>query len=270
MEIINRLIYNLLEVHPLHPLLVHFPIALTGSALFFILLALWRRSDTLEQVAFANIALATVSSLAAGITGYLDNQSTYDGVAPNAIAKIILASILLVVTLLTTVARWRKPDIFHSSARGLYISGYLVSFALVAVLGFLGGIILYGFEERPGIPVTGSESVSEAIQIATPTTAPAETIAPGVSFTNDVLPIMKSRCINCHGGQKTEDELNLTSYEMLMAGSKNGPVILPGDAINSLLGKALIEREMPKRGPKLKPDQAQIIIDWINQGAFDN
>ncbi len=84
------------------------------------------------------------------------------------------------------------------------------------------------------------------------------------------FPIFKSRCINCHGGQKTEEDLNLTSYEMLMAGSKNGPVIIPGDIVNSLLAKALIEREMPKRGPKLSPDQAQLIIDWIKAGAQDN
>jgi len=91
-----------------------------------------------------------------------------------------------------------------------------------------------------------------------------------VSFAADVLPIMKSRCINCHGGQEVEEGLDLTSYEGLMAGSENGPVILPGDADNSLLGQALIEREMPKRGPKLKPEQAQLIIDWINAGAPDN
>jgi|GEM_PF-287420 len=272
MDFISRIIYNLLEVHPLHTLMVHFPIALTASALFFILLALWRHNDTLEKVAFANIALATVSTLAAGITGYLDNNNTYDGVAPNAPVKIILASVLFFITLLITVSRWQKPDLFHSSARLPYVAGYFVSFAIVAVLGFLGGVILYGFEgtPEPKLETSSNAKVSEVIQVATP--APVHTDMPvsGVSFADDIAPILKARCINCHGGQKTEEGLDLTSYGLLMTGSKNGAVVIPGDATRSLLGKALIEREMPKRGPKLSPEQAQLIIDWINQGALDN
>jgi len=268
MEIINNIIYNLTAVHPFHALIVHFPIALTGAALFFILLALWRQSDALEQVAFANIALATVSTLVAGITGWLDNKNIYDGAAPNSSVKIVLASILFGVTFFVSIARWRNPDLFHSSVRLMYIGGYFVSFALVSVLGFLGGVILYGFHEVPTVPVTGSGS--QTIPIADPVAQPTETPIPGISFATDVLPIMKSRCINCHGGQETEEGLDLTSYEALMAGSENGPVISPGDANNSPLGQALIEREMPKRGPKLKPEQAQLIIDWINAGALDN
>jgi uncharacterized membrane protein len=269
MDWVYRILYNMVEVHPFHPLVVHFPIALTGAGLFFILLALWRRSDELERVAFANIALATVSTLVAGLTGMVENNSTYDGEAPNATAKIVLASLLLGVTSLVAVARWRNPRLFHSSARLLYIGGYFVSFGLVAVLGFLGGVILYGFQEVPStIPVTGNES--QVIEVAAAAALPTETVVPGVSFANDVTPILKSRCTNCHGGQKLEEELDLTSYAGLMAGSKNGPVVNPGDAANSPLGEALIEREMPKRGPKLSPEQAQLIIDWINQGALDN
>ena len=145
MEFINRILYNLFEVHPLHTMVVHFPIALTGAALFFVLVALFRRSEMLEQAAFANIALAAVSTLAAGITGMRDNIDIYDGVAPNAGAKITLAIILLIITTLLAVIRWRKPDVFYSSGRVLYVAGFFVSFAIAAALGFLGGVILYGF-----------------------------------------------------------------------------------------------------------------------------
>ncbi len=146
MDFINRIIYDLTQVHPLHTLIVHFPIALTGAALFFILLALWRRSDTLEQVAFANISLAAVSTVVAGITGILDNNRLYEGAAPNANVKIILASILFVVTTITALARWRNPALFHTMPQKVfYVSAYVVSFMLVSVLGFLGGVILYGF-----------------------------------------------------------------------------------------------------------------------------
>jgi len=145
MDFINRLIHALIELHPLHPMLVHFPIALTGAAALFILLALWRKSEILEQVAFANIVLASLGTLAAGVTGYMDNANTYDGVAPNATTKIVLASVLLAITALTSFARWRDPNLFESRAKPIYVAAYLVSFMLALVLALLGGVILYGF-----------------------------------------------------------------------------------------------------------------------------
>ena len=144
MDLINRIIHAITQVHPIHPMLVHFPIALTGAALFFILLALWKNKEFFEQAAFANIALATISTLAAGLTGLYDNQVNYLGDAPNAGLKITLASLLLLVTTLTAVTRWRKPDLFEKS-KALYVSAYFVSFGLALILAFLGGVILYGF-----------------------------------------------------------------------------------------------------------------------------
>ncbi|MEW6285066.1 MAG: c-type cytochrome domain-containing protein [Chloroflexota bacterium] len=102
-------------------------------------------------------------------------------------------------------------------------------------------------------------------------TATAEAAASAtVSFANDILPILKSRCVNCHGGERVEEGLLLRSYSELMAGSDNGPVIIPGDAENSLLVELVVSQKMPKRGPKLTPPQVQLIVDWVNQGAPDN
>ena len=70
MDFIQRVIHALTELHPTHPMFVHFPIALTGAAFLFILLAWWRIRASLEQAAFANIVLASLGTLAAGITGY--------------------------------------------------------------------------------------------------------------------------------------------------------------------------------------------------------
>jgi hypothetical protein len=113
----------------------------------------------------------------------------------------------------------------------------------------------------------------ELIPTSAPTDAPAATDTPAaatVSFANDVMPILQSRCINCHGGQDTKEGLSFASYETLMAGSQNGPVIVPGDPTNSLLIQLIQEGKMPKRGPKLTPDQLQILIDWILTGALNN
>lgn len=62
----------------------------------------------------------------------------------------------------------------------------------------------------------------------------------------------------------------MRTYETLMAGSFNGNVIIPGNAVDSFLIQKIIEGEMPKRGPKLSSEQIQIIVDWVNSGAINN
>ena len=118
-----------------------------------------------------------------------------------------------------------------------------------------------------------------ATDTAAATEPPAATEAPAtqpaaqgatVSFANDVLPLIESRCIGCHGGDRTEEGLDLKSHASIIAGSTNGPVIVPGDAANSLLVEMVATQKMPKRGPKLTPPQVQLITDWVNQGALDN
>lgn len=144
MEFINRIIHALTQVHPTHPMIVHFPIALTGAAFLFILLAYWRKSASLEQTAFANIVLASISTIAAGFTGAMDNIKNYEGSAPNASAKIVLAISLFILTATISIVRYRNPDLFQKSNPFLYAASYGLSFGIALVLAFLGGVILYG------------------------------------------------------------------------------------------------------------------------------
>lgn len=122
----------------------------------------------------------------------------------------------------------------------------LIGMVTLGVVAVLGGRLLL---PAPYIPVTGVDEVS---------------------YSKDVQPILESRCVLCHGVQKIRDGLDLRTYASLMKGSKNGPVILPGDVKNSLLIQKITMGEMPKRGPKLFPAQLRILIEWINAGAPDN
>ena len=136
------------------------------------------------------------------------------------------------------------------------------------------------------IPVTQADSTSgptpatsgDDVLASTETQSVAEALAPSdslvanstVSFNADILPILQSRCVNCHGGQKTEKKFNMTSHASLMQGSENGAMIIPGDAENSKLISLIAAGKMPKRGPKITPDQLQLLMDWVNAGALDN
>jgi hypothetical protein len=112
--------------------------------------------------------------------------------------------------------------------------------------------------------------VEPTAQAVTELTVEAPVANTAVSFANDVLPILQSRCIKCHGGDKIEEGLLMRTYEEIMAGSDNGPIVVPGDVANSLMVELVAANEMPKRGPKLSPPQVQIITEWVAAGAPNN
>jgi len=101
------------------------------------------------------------------------------------------------------------------------------------------------------------------------------------SYAHDIEPIFRTRCIPCHLSESgNSGNLNLSSYTSLMAGNSNsGPVVVPGDADNSLLYEAvskpsneqsILTTRMPQGGEPLSPVSIQLIEDWVNEGAKDN
>ena len=99
------------------------------------------------------------------------------------------------------------------------------------------------------------------------------------SFARDVKPVLDEYCLSCHvpDGQGYEASgLSMVSYEALMQGATNGPMVVPGDSLGSNLvvlmeGRADPSIYMPKGSHKKVP-QAQIdgIKAWIDAGAKDN
>ena len=97
---------------------------------------------------------------------------------------------------------------------------------------------------------------------------PAEAGRAIPSFMNDVLPILTQRCAlsGCHvaGGPHGVD---LRTYETLQEGGEHGAIVIAGNAGESELVEEIVEGNMPLGGPRLKTEQIQLIIDWVNSGA---
>jgi hypothetical protein len=109
--------------------------------------------------------------------------------------------------------------------------------------------------------------------------APARRAAtPPTSFREDVFPIFKGRCLDCHqpGGQGYEASgLDLRTYEGVMKGTKFGPMVIPGDPGGSNLLALLDWRvspqiRMPHGTRKLSTCDRDAIRRWIAEGAKDN
>jgi hypothetical protein len=99
-----------------------------------------------------------------------------------------------------------------------------------------------------------------------------------MSFSEDVLPIFKGRCVGCHqpGGAGYEKSgLDLTSYEGLMKGTKFGPMVIPRDPDSSNLmwlldWRASPQLRMPHGSKKLSTCDRDAIRGWIRAGAKNN
>ena len=48
----------------------------------------------------------------------------------------------------------------------------------------------------------------------------------GPSLEHDILPLLKARCLKCHGPLKPKGKLNLSSARSLARGGESGPVVV--------------------------------------------
>jgi hypothetical protein len=92
-------------------------------------------------------------------------------------------------------------------------------------------------------------------------------------YAKRIHPILDANCVSCHGMSKTEGGLRLDSYETLMRGGKDGPVVDLRQANKSMLIQRVTlpadnKHFMPAEGrPPLRPEQIALIRTWIEHGA---
>jgi len=76
----------------------------------------------------------------------------------------------------------------------------------------------------------------------------------GITFANDIQPIMEDSCTRCHGEDRAKGNLHLDSLDAVLKGGKDGKVVVAGSSDKSLLVLAVSQMDdataMP---PKFKP-----------------
>ena len=91
-----------------------------------------------------------------------------------------------------------------------------------------------------------------------------------VDFERQVQPLLAKNCLECHSQDKRKGGLSLATYGDALEGGRNGAVIMPGSATNSLLLHRLtggVEPQMPKDEEPLGDSEIALIRLWIDQGA---
>jgi hypothetical protein len=90
------------------------------------------------------------------------------------------------------------------------------------------------------------------------------------TYVDDLVPIFRQYCMNCHGNDQQKGDLNLASYSALQKGGASGTVIVPGNPDKSRLFTLTDHREepkMPPKGDKIPAEKIALLKLWIEQGA---
>lgn len=78
---------------------------------------------------------------------------------------------------------------------------------------------------------------------------PAPAQKPGLTYANDIRPVLEQSCLRCHGTDRPKAGLRLDSLEGVLKGSKDGKVVIPGQSQKSPLIIAVARLDPEKAMP---------------------
>jgi len=121
------------------------------------------------------------------------------------------------------------------------------------------------------IVMTGLFGIAAALLIG-PAAGAQDRPLRAVSFSKDVLPILKASCMKCHGGKEAKGGIDLSSYASVKKGGKEGPIFVEGNPDKSSLVTSISgdKPDMPKKAAPLTKAQVTTISAWVKEGAKNN
>lgn len=242
----------------LHPLLVHFPIALL--LLVPVLEILGRRRPALRETAGTVLTLGLLGALVSVFAGLaLVRADGHEGITVN---NHLWGGVTVAIgTALAWLVRGRAGFLYA-----------LVLTATVVALGWtahLGGSITHGDDYLTEPLPPALKKILGIREKPAPEIYSTDTL-----FGGAVRPILEKNCFSCHGPEKQKGDYRMDTFAALLAGGKSGkPAITPSDTTKSeLLQRLLLERAdekamPPKKKTPLKPAEVALIRWWIKQGA---
>ncbi|QIP14589.1 DUF1549 domain-containing protein [Spirosoma aureum] len=250
----------------LHPLIVHFPVALLCIALLLEVVGWYRRSADWRAGITALVWIGTLSSvLAAGLGLLLVNQEAYSGATVTSHQWLGLATVFLAVCTVLALRSGRMQ-----LYRGL-LGGTVIG---VGLAGHYGALLTHGDDYLTSVLPLHNEKApgtSDASFAFVSSNQPL-TVKQIEDLNLEVRSILAHTCYSCHSATKTKGELRLDKKDLVLKGGKHGVILKPGHPEDSELIRRVSlpagdKEAMPTKGKRLSEKEVALLSFWIKQGA---
>ncbi len=251
-----------------HPLIVHFPIGFLFIGMIMHFASKNEKYVYLNNAVPFALALGAIGAVLSCILGYmLSLQGGYNlDTLNNHKWMGLLVALIAILTFGITV--WKRIE----NSSYLYSAIMLILFIGLGIAGHLGGNLTHGstyltqYAPEPlrkiaGLPPKEKERPPVAI------------LDSADIFLDVVKPILRKKCISCHGHDKRKGDLMLNSFDLILKGGKNKNTVVAGNLEKSELINRItlpIDHEdyMPPEGKTpLSKEEINVLKIWILNGA---
>lgn len=247
-----------------HPTLVHLPIGILLLAAVLELAVRTGRVPSLEPAVPVSLYLGTWAAILAATAGLL--LADWGGYPVTVLAwhRWIGIGVAIAAAGLYLMRRRTGPGRGYAAGVGLLSAGLVVG-------GHLGGTLTHGegyLSDNLPAPVRQAAGLAPKDALAR---LPLGGLDTASAYGALIQPILDRRCGACHNPERKKGGLSLATLEGMMAGGKDGKVVVPGRGEQSeLIARLWLppghkDRMPPDRGIPIA--EAELLRWWIDQGA---
>lgn len=248
-----------------HPIIVHLPIGFLLLAGLTEFISRKRGVSMNSAISLMLLCGAVAAVLAVALGWLLASEGGYDE------STLFWHRWLGVGVAAISIAAWLAKSGKLSLSSGAYRASLLVLVLLIAYTGHLGGNLTHGpnylleYAPEPISELLGGTQNQNIVLADDPDSVQV--------YQHIIVPLLESKCLECHNETKLKGDLNLQTPESILAGGDNGEVVVAGNSHESEIFRRITLRPdnkkfMPTGGKTpLSYNEVKIIEWWLDSGA---
>lgn len=92
-------------------------------------------------------------------------------------------------------------------------------------------------------------------------------VAQQIDFVHEVVPILRTHCVKCHGGDEAKGGFSLNTRKLFLESGAAEPGNAKQSHFLGLIASADLDMQMPPKDlPRVSADEQRLLVRWVNEG----